>query len=195
MSIEFAKVREQITEKQYFEYIEELKSIPEKINRIIEDKERIQWFAAKQANAKDIFFVGRGIDYAVCLEGSLKLKEISYIHSEAYAAGELKHGTISLIEDNILVIGSLTQPDLFEKTVSNMVECKSRGASLMGLTTFGNYSIEDTADFVVYVPKTDPHFAASLAVVPLQLLGYYVSVARGLDVDKPRNLAKSVTVE
>lgn len=195
LSIEFAKVREYITEKQYFEYIEELKSIPEKINRIIEDKERIQWFAAKQANAKDIFFVGRGIDYAVCLEGSLKLKEISYIHSEAYAAGELKHGTISLIEDNILVIGSLTQPDLFEKTVSNMVECKSRGASLMGLTTFGNYSIEDTADFVVYVPKTDPHFAASLAVVPLQLLGYYVSVARGLDVDKPRNLAKSVTVE
>ena len=195
LSIEFAKVKEQITEKQYFEYIEELKSIPEKINRIIEDKERIQWFAAKQANAKDIFFVGRGIDYAVCLEGSLKLKEISYIHSEAYAAGELKHGTISLIEDNILVIGSLTQPDLFEKTVSNMVECKSRGASLMGLTTFGNYSIEDTADFVVYVPKTDPHFAASLAVVPLQLLGYYVSVARGLDVDKPRNLAKSVTVE
>ena len=195
LSIEFAKVREQITEKQYFEYIEELKSIPEKINRIIEDKERIQWFAAKQANAKDIFFVGRGIDYAVCLEGSLKLKEISYIHSEAYAAGELKHGTISLIEDNILVIGSLTQPDLFEKTVSNMDECKSRGASLMGLTTFGNYSIEDTADFVVYVPKTDPHFAASLAVVPLQLLGYYVSVARGLDVDKPRNLAKSVTVE
>ena len=195
LSIEFAKVREHITEKQYFEYIEELKSIPEKINRIIEDKERIQWFAAKQANAKDIFFVGRGIDYTVCLEGSLKLKEISYIHSEAYAAGELKHGTISLIEDNILVIGSLTQPDLFEKTVSNMVECKSRGASLMGLTTFGNYSIEDTADFVVYVPKTDPHFAASLAVVPLQLLGYYVSVARGLDVDKPRNLAKSVTVE
>lgn len=195
LSIEFAKVREHITEKQYFEYIEELKSIPEKINRIIEDKERIQWFAAKQANAKDIFFVGRGIDYAVCLEGSLKLKEISYIHSEAYAAGELKHGTISLIEDNILVIGSFTQPDLFEKTVSNMVECKSRGASLMGLTTFGNYSIEDTADFVVYVPKTDPHFAASLAVVPLQLLGYYVSVARGLDVDKPRNLAKSVTVE
>ena len=195
LSIEFAKVREHITEKQYFEYIEELKSIPEKINRIIEDKERIQWFAAKQANAKDIFFVGRGIDYAVCLEGSLKLKEISYIHSEAYAAGELKHGTISLIEDNILVIGSLTQPDLFEKTVSNMVECKSRGASLMGLTTFGNSSIEDTADFVVYVPKTDPHFAASLAVVPLQLLGYYVSVARGLDVDKPRNLAKSVTVE
>ena len=195
LSIEFAKVREQITEKQYFEYIEELKSIPEKINRIIEDKERIQWFAAKQANAKDIFFVGRGIDYAVCLEGSLKLKEISYIHSEAYAAGELKHGTISLIEDGTLVIGVLTQPALYEKTLSNMVECKSRGAYLMGLTTFGHYNIEENADFSVYIPKTDPHFATSLAVIPLQLLGYYVSVAKGLDVDKPRNLAKSVTVE
>lgn len=195
LSIEFAKVREQITEKQYFEYIEELKSIPEKINRIIEDKERIQWFAAKQANAKDIFFVGRGIDYAISLEGSLKLKEISYIHSEAYAAGELKHGTISLIEDGTLVIGVLTQNDLYEKTISNMVECKSRGAYLMGLTTYGNYNIEDTVEFATYIPKTDEHFAASLAVIPLQLLAYYVSVAKGLDVDKPRNLAKSVTVE
>lgn len=195
LSIEFARVRGQITDEQYTDYIAELETIPDKINKILEDKERIQWFAAKQANAQDIFFVGRGIDYAICLEGSLKLKEISYIHSEAYAAGELKHGTISLIEDGILVIGSLTQPDLYEKTISNMVECKSRGASLMALTTVGNYSIEDTAEFTVYVPKTDEHFAASLAVVPLQLLGYYVSVARGLDVDKPRNLAKSVTVE
>lgn len=195
LSIEFARVRGQITEEQYTGYISELQTIPGKINKILEDKERIQWFAAKQANAQDIFFVGRGIDYAICLEGSLKLKEISYIHSEAYAAGELKHGTISLIEDGILVIGSLTQPELYEKTISNMVECKSRGASLMALTTVGNYSIEDTAEFTVYVPKTDAHFAASLAVVPLQLLGYYVSVARGLDVDKPRNLAKSVTVE
>lgn len=123
------------------------------------------------------------------------MKEVSYIHSEAYAAGELKHGTISLIEDGTLVIGVLTQPDLYEKTVSNMVECKSRGAYLMGMTTFGNYNIEDTADFTVYIPKTDPYFATSLAVIPLQLLGYYVSVAKGLDVDKPRNLAKSVTVE
>lgn len=195
LSIEFARVRGQITDEQYTDYIAELEAIPDKINKILEDKERIQWFAAKQANAQDIFFVGRGIDYAICLEGSLKLKEISYIHSEAYAAGELKHGTISLIEDGILVIGSLTQPELYEKTISNMVECKSRGASLMALTTVGNYSIEDTAEFTVYVPKTDEHFAASLAVVPLQLLGYYVSVARGLDVDKPRNLAKSVTVE
>ena len=195
LAIQFAKVKGTISEEQYAAYIKELETLPDKIRRIIDDKERIQWFASKQANAKDVFFIGRGIDYAICLEGSLKMKEISYIHSEAYAAGELKHGTISLIEDGTLVIGVLTQPALYEKTVSNMVECKSRGAYLMGLTTFGNYNIEDTADFTVYMPKTDPHFATSLAVIPLQLLGYYVSVAKGLDVDKPRNLAKSVTVE
>ena len=195
LAIEFAKVKNTITEEQYENYIAELQAIPEKIEKIIEDKERIQWFAAKQANAKDAFFVGRGIDYAICMEGSLKMKEISYVHSEAYAAGELKHGTISLIEDGTLVIGVLTQPELYEKTISNMVECKSRGAYLMGLTTFGHYNIEENADFSVYIPKTDPHFATSLAVIPLQLLGYYVSVAKGLDVDKPRNLAKSVTVE
>ena len=195
LAIQFAKVKNTITEEQYENYIAELQAIPEKIEKIIEDKERIQWFAAKQANAKDAFFVGRGIDYAICMEGSLKMKEISYVHSEAYAAGELKHGTISLIEDGTLVIGVLTQPELYEKTISNMVECKSRGAYLIGLTTYGNYSIEDTADFVVYIPKTDEHFEASLAVIPLQLMGYYVSVAKGLDVDKPRNLAKSVTVE
>ena len=195
LAIQFAKVKGTISEEQYAAYIKELETLPDKIQRIIDDKERIQWFASKQANAKDVFFIGRGIDYAICLEGSLKMKEISSIHSEAYAAGELKHGTISLIEDGTLVIGVLTQPSLYEKTVSNMVECKSRGAYLMGLTTFGNYNIEDTADFTVYMPKTDPHFATSLAVIPLQLLGYYVSVAKGLDVDKPRNLAKSVTVE
>lgn len=195
LAIQFAKVRGEITDEQYAAYIKELQTIPDKIRKILEDKERIQWFAAKQANAKDVFFIGRGIDYAICLEGSLKMKEISYIHSEAYAAGELKHGTISLIEDGTLVIGVLTQPALYEKTVSNMVECKSRGAYLMGLTTYGNYNMEDTADFVTYIPKTDPHFATSLAVIPLQLMGYYVSVAKGLDVDKPRNLAKSVTVE
>ena len=195
LAIQFAKIREQITEEQYTGYIEDLKTLPEKVQRIIDDKERIQWFASKQANAHDVFFVGRGIDYAISMEGSLKMKEISYIHSEAYAAGELKHGTISLIEDGTLVIGVLTQPALYEKTVSNMVECKSRGAYLMGLTTYGNYNMEDTADFVTYIPKTDLHFATSLAVIPLQLMGYYVSVAKGLDVDKPRNLAKSVTVE
>ena len=195
LAIQFTKVKGQIDDEQYTAYIEELQTLPDKIQRIIDDKERLQWFASKQANSRDVFFVGRGIDYAISMEGSLKMKEISYIHSEAYAAGELKHGTISLIEDGTLVIGVLTQPALYEKTVSNLVECKSRGSYLMGLTTFGNYNIEDTADFTVYIPKTDPHFATSLAVIPLQLLGYYVSVAKGLDVDKPRNLAKSVTVE
>ena len=125
----------------------------------------------------------------------MKLKEISYIHSEAYAAGELKHGTISLIEDGTLVVGVLTQPELFEKTMSNLIEVKSRGAYLMGLTNYGKYNVEDNADFTVYIPKTEEHFTTSLAIIPLQLMGYYVSVAKGLDVDKPRNLAKSVTVE
>ena len=195
VAVEFAFVRGKITEEQYIYYISELLTIAPKIQKVLEDKERLQWFAAKYAGAHDVFFVGRGIDYAVSLEGSLKLKEISYIHSEAYAAGELKHGTISLIEPGTLVIGVLTQSKLYEKTMSNMVECRSRGAYLLGLTTYGKYEIEDTVDFAVYVPKIDEHFAGSLAVVPLQLLGYYVSVAKGLDVDKPRNLAKSVTVE
>lgn len=152
-------------------------------------------YAEGLKNAEHLFYLGRGLDYSLAMEGSLKLKEISYIHCEAYAAGELKHGTISLIEPNTLVVGILTQQDLYEKTLSNLLECKSRGAYLMALTCSGNYSIEDSADFVIYIPKTDPHFAASLGVIPLQLLGYYVSVAKGLDVDKPRNLAKSVTVE
>ena len=195
LAVKGAKLRGLIDDAAYEGYINELHTLPEKIAKILEDKERIQWFAAKYANASDIFFIGRGIDYAISLEGSLKLKEISYIHSEAYAAGELKHGTISLIEKGILVVGSMTQPKLFEKTLSNMVEVKSRGAYLMGLTGYGNYTMEDTVDFAVYVPKTDEHFMASLAIIPLQLLGYYVSVAKGLDVDKPRNLAKSVTVE
>ena len=195
LAIEFAHTRNTINDDKASELLAELQTIPDKIEKLLEDKERIQWFAAKQMNAQNMFFIGRGIDYAVSLEGSLKMKEISYIHSEAYAAGELKHGTISLIEPGTLVIGILTQQSLYEKTVSNMVECKSRGAYLMALTTYGNYSIEDSADFVIYIPKTDPLFTASLAVIPLQLLGYYVSVAKGLDVDKPRNLAKSVTVE
>ena len=195
LSIQFAKARGEITDERYSELITEIQTLPSKIAKILEDKERIQWYANKLVNIKDAFFIGRGIDYAISLEGSLKMKEISYIHSEAYAAGELKHGPISLIEDGTVVIGVLTQPALYEKTVSNMVEVKSRGASLMGLTTYGNYSIEDTSDFTVYVPQTDPLFAGSLSVIPLQLLGYYVSVGKGYDVDKPRNLAKSVTVE
>lgn len=195
LATEFARVRGTLADGQYENLVVELEALPEKIEKTLADKERIQWFASKYANAKDAFFIGRGLDYAVALEGSLKFKEISYIHSEAFAAGEMKHGPISLIEKNMLVVGVLTQPDLYEKMVSNLVEAKSRGAYIMGLTTYGNYSIEDTANFTVYVPKTDPHFATSLSVVPLQLLAYYVSCAKGLDVDKPRNLAKSVTVE
>jgi glucosamine--fructose-6-phosphate aminotransferase (isomerizing) len=211
LSLEFARLRGTLEEvdmaggadtgtvrddgDKYAYFIRELQTIPEKVKKLLEDKERIQWFASKQISIRDAFFIGRGIDYAVGLEGSLKMKEISYIHSEAYAAGELKHGTISLIEDGTLVIGILTQPDLYEKTLSNMVECKSRGAYLMGLTTNGNYEIEDSVDFNVYIPNVDHHFVGSLAIIPLQLLGYYTSVTRGLDVDKPRNLAKSVTVE
>ena len=195
LAIQAAKEKEMIDEDRYAELLTEMETLPSKIQKTLDDKERIQWFASKYANARDIFFIGRGLDYAISLEGSLKMKEISYIHSEAYAAGELKHGPISLVENGILVVGVLTQSALFEKTLSNMVEVKSRGAYLMGLTTYGNYNIEDTADFSVYVPKTEEYFTTSLAIVPLQLMGYYVSVAKGLDVDKPRNLAKSVTVE
>lgn len=195
LSIYMGHQKKFLSEKEVQDLLHALEEIPDKIQKILKDKERIQWFASKYASAKNIFFLGRGLDYAISLEGSLKMKEISYIHSEAYAAGELKHGTISLIENGTLVIGLLTQQELFEKTISNLMEAKSRGAYLMGLTSYGNYNIEDTADFSVYVPKTKGVFAGSLAIVPLQLMAYYVSVARGVDVDKPRNLAKSVTVE
>ena len=139
--------------------------------------------------------MGRGIDYAISMEGSLKLKEISYIHSEAYAAGELKHGTISLIEDGTLVAAVATQPLLYQKMISNIVEVKARGAIVLAITGEDNRAIEKVSDYVIYIPKTDPLFANSLAIIPLQLFGYYVAVGRGCDVDKPRNLAKSVTVE
>lgn len=190
-----AQARGTMTEERLDQLLTELQTLPDKISRILNEKERIQWFAHKYAAAKDIFFIGRGLDYAACMEGSLKLKEISYIHSEAYAAGELKHGTISLIEDNILVVAVATQKQLYGKTVSNIVEVKSRGAFVFGITSYGNYPMEDVADFTVYVPKTDELFMTSLTVIPMQLFAYYVSVAKGLDVDKPRNLAKSVTVE
>ena len=195
LAIYFGLVRGTLDGEKAQKLMKELLSLPDKIGKVIEDKERIQWFATKFANAADAFLIGRGIDYAICMEGSLKMKEVSYIHSEAYAAGELKHGTISLIDQGTLVVGVTTQGALYEKTISNMVEVKSRGAYLCGLTTYGNYSIEDLANFVIYVPKTDEHFTTSLAVIPLQLLGYYLALNRGLDVDKPRNLAKSVTVE
>ena len=195
LAVQCAGVQGVLSKERYGELIRELLALPSQMETALENEERIQWFASKYINAKDIFLIGRGLDYAIGLEGSLKMKEISYIHSEAYAAGELKHGTISLIEEGTLVLGILTQPELYEKTISNLVETKSRGAYLMGITVNGNYGIEDTVDFAVYVPKTDPVFAASVAVILLQLMGYYLSVLRGLDVDKPRNLAKSVTVE
>ncbi len=195
LAIRLASVKGAIDQDEEKRLVSEIRSIPDKIEKILEDDRRIQWFASKFANAQDMFVIGRGIDYAIGMEASLKMKEVSYIHSESYAAGELKHGTISLLEEGTLVIGIMTQPGIYEKTLSNMVECKSRGAYLMGLTTPDHADIEDTVSFAVYVPEIDPHFSASLAVVPMQLMGYYLSVSKGLDVDKPRNLAKSVTVE
>ena len=175
--------------------IEDLKKIPDQIELVLGNKEKIQRFANRYIGAKDIFFIGRGIDYSISLEGSLKLKEISYIHSEAYAAGELKHGTISLIEEGTLVAAVATQPALYAKTISNMIEVKARGAFLLAVTNEGNNEIEKAADYVIYIPKTNDYFTNSLAIIPLQLFGYYVAVGKGCDVDKPRNLAKSVTVE
>ncbi len=195
LGILFGGTRGSISETEYTEMVKELELLPERIQELLGDKEKIQWFASRYANAEHVFFIGRGVDYASCMEGSLKLKEISYIHSEAYAAGELKHGTISLIEDDILTVAVSTQPDLYEKMISNAVEVKTRGAYVFALTHADNRGMEEVADFTVELPKTHPCFAPSLSVIPLQLFAYYVSVARGLDVDKPRNLAKSVTVE
>ena len=195
IAIKFAEVRGRIDDERARALVKELQSLPEKISGILGDKEKIQMFASKWYNNRNVFFIGRGLDYAAALEGSLKLKEISYIHSETYAAGELKHGTISLIEDGTLVITCATQPALFDKMTSNMVEVQSRGAVILALTTPENTALINSADNIVVLPETDPLFAVSVEVVPLQLLAYYVSLAKGLDVDKPRNLAKSVTVE
>ena len=195
LAMKFAQVRGTVTQEELDEMIVELKKLPQHIEMLLDHKEKLQRFANRYIAAKDVFFIGRGIDYAISLEGSLKLKGISYVHSEAYAAGELKHGTISLIENGTLVVGVATQSGLFEKTMSNMTEVKSRGAYVLGVTAYGNYTIEDNVNFTIYVPRTEECFYPSLVAIPLQLLAYYVSLARGLDVDKPRNLAKSVTVE
>ena len=195
LAMKFAYVRGQIDDAQLAEMLEDLKRLPAQVEMLLNNKQKIQRFANRYLAAKDVFFIGRGIDYAISLEGSLKLKEISYIHSEAYAAGELKHGTISLIEEGTLVSAVLTQEDLYKKMISNMVEVKTRGAFVMAITNAGNTEVEKAADYVIYIPKTNKYFTNSLAIVPLQLFGYYVSIGRGCDVDKPRNLAKSVTVE
>ena len=195
LALKFAEVRGTVSEDELKDYIEDLKRIPEQIELLLGNREKIQKFANRYVAAKDVFFIGRGIDYAISLEGSLKLKEISYIHSEAYAAGELKHGTISLIEDGTLVVALVTQEELYKKTISNIVEVKTRGAFVLAVTNAGNTEIEKASDYSIYIPKTNKYFTNSLAVIPLQLFSYYISIGRGCDVDKPRNLAKSVTVE
>lgn len=195
LALDMAKKLGTISKEDADVVIEELRKIPAKIEEILADKENVQKFASEHFGSKDVFFLGRGLDYAVALEGSLKLKEISYIHSEAYAAGELKHGTIALIEEGTLVIALATQENLFEKMLSNVKEVKARGAVVMGLALEGNTEIEKVADKVIYIPKTNPLISSILSVIPLQLFAYYVAVAKGCDVDKPRNLAKSVTVE
>lgn len=195
LAIKFGRVRGKIDDVTYASLLADLRCLPDQIELLLNNKNKIQRFANRYIGAKDVFFIGRGIDYAISLEGSLKLKEISYIHSEAYAAGELKHGTISLIEEGTLVAAVSTQPALYAKTISNMVEVKARGAFVLAVTCEENKEIEKAADYVIYIPETNPYFANSLAIIPLQLFGYYVSVGKGCDVDKPRNLAKSVTVE
>lgn len=195
LAMKLARVKQTVSITDFAKMIDDLKILPDQIEMLLSNKNNIQRFANRYIGAKDIFFIGRGIDYAISLEGSLKLKEISYIHSEAYAAGELKHGTISLIEEGTLVAAVSTQPDLFAKTISNIVEVKARGAFVLAVTVEGNREMEKAADYVIYIPETNPFFANSLAIIPLQLFGYYVAVGKGCDVDKPRNLAKSVTVE
>ena len=195
LSMKFAKVRGMLTDEEFAQLRSDLIQLPDQIESLFGMKEKIQKFANRYLAAGHMFFIGRGIDYAIAMEGSLKLKEISYIHSEAYAAGELKHGTISLIEDGTLVVAVATQEKLYPKTISNIVEVKTRGAFVMALTNLGHTDIEKNADYVIYIPKTSQYFTNSLAIIPLQLFGYYVSVGRGLDVDKPRHLAQSGTVE
>lgn len=195
LALKFARVKKTVSDDEFGQMLDDLKKLPDQIEMLLSNKNNIQRFANRYIGARDIFFIGRGIDYAISLEGSLKLKEISYIHSEAYPAGELKHGTISLIEEGTLVAAVATQPGLFAKTISNIVEVKARGAFVLAVTVEGNIEMEKAADYVIYIPETNPYFTNSLAIIPLQLFGYYVSVGKGCDVDKPRNLAKSVTVE
>ena len=195
LAMKFAYDRGELDEAGLGEMIEEMKALPAQVEMALNNRERIQRFANRYLAAKSIFFIGRGVDYAISLEGSLKLKEISYIHSEAYAAGELKHGTISLVEEGTLVAAVLTQKELYKKMISNIVEVRTRGAFVMAVTNEDDTQVEKAADYVIYIPETNKYFTNSLAIIPLQLFAYYIAVGRGCDVDKPRNLAKSVTVE
>ncbi|MDP4177256.1 MAG: glutamine--fructose-6-phosphate transaminase (isomerizing) [Bacillota bacterium] len=191
----FAENKQTLYQEKIEYYKNAMLELPNKAEEVLKNKEQIQKFSSKTYMYKDMFYLGRGLDYAVAMEGSLKLKEISYIHSEAYAAGELKHGPIALIEKGTIVIALATQEDLFEKMVSNIKEVKTRGANVFALALEGNDTIEKTVDSVLYLPKVDPLFAPVISVIPLQLLSYSIAVQKACDVDKPRNLAKSVTVE
>lgn len=193
--MKFGKTRNVLSDTDYQRMIKDLLLLPQQIEELLEDKKQVQRFANRYLAAEHIFFIGRGVDYAISMEGSLKLKEISYIHSEAYAAGELKHGTISLIENNTLVVAIATQEALYPKMISNIVEVKTRGAFVMALTNENHSEIAGVSDYTMTIPTTNSFFTGSLAMIPLQLFAYYVSLGKGLDVDKPRNLAKSVTVE
>ena len=196
LAMHFAKVRGVLSTEEFDQLLHSICKLPDQIQSILDNNvSQIQYIASKFVAVKDSFFIGRGMDYTTALEGSLKLKEISYIHSEAYPAGELKHGPIALIEDGTLVTAILTQEELYKKTISNIVEVQSRGAFVLGITNEGNEEVERVSDLAIFIPMTDKHFTTSLAVIPLQLLSYYVSIGKGLDLDKPRNLAKSVTVE
>ena len=195
LAIEMAHIKKSINSKKNLELIKEIQTLPDKVQTILDNlTQKIQKISSEFSYVHDAFYIGRNLDYAISLEGSLKLKEVSYIHSEAYAAGELKHGTISLIEDNTLVIGIITQEEIYEKTISNLVEVKSRGAYIITVSS-ENLDVSKVSDFSITIPETNKYFYPSLTVIPLQLLGYYITVSKGLDVDKPRNLAKSVTVE
>ena len=195
LAMKFARVRGTVSEEYFKTLLEDIQRLPDQVELLLESRKRIQRFANRYIGAKDVFYIGRGADYATALESALKLKEISYVHSEAYAAGELKHGTISLIEEGTLVTALATQEALYQKTVSNMVEVKSRGAFVLAVTNEGNKDIEKAADYVIHIPTTNQWMANSLAIVPMQLFAYYVALGKGCDIDKPRNLAKSVTVE
>ncbi len=195
LAMKFARVRGTVSDEYFKTLLDDIQRLPDQVELLLESRKRIQRFANRYIGAKDVFYIGRGADYATALESALKLKEISYVHSEAYAAGELKHGTISLIEEGTLVTALATQEALYQKTISNMVEVKSRGAFVLAVTNEGNKDIEKAADYVIHIPTTNRWMANSLAIVPMQLFAYYVALGKGCDIDKPRNLAKSVTVE
>lgn len=195
IALDFALKMDTIYEKEYKKILDEMRELPEKIQQILNNKDYIKDLVKELVAKEHVFYLGRGIDYGLSLEGSLKLKEISYIHSEAFAAGELKHGTIALIEKDTPVISIATQSYLFEKMVSNMEEVRARGANVIAIAKEGNKVVEKVSDKVIYIPESSDFVAPVLAIVPMQLMAYYISSMKGLDVDKPRNLAKSVTVE